>query len=384
MKYLNKLATAFCSATVGLLAMTSCEGGEQYIIDAPSWAQAKMDSIAAEREKHKNDEPKEKTVFMTPSIIGELDNSTGFWGAHTENVQVKPEQTIHTSFTNYSVGTDNYKNFLIVLCDQSGANEYGVMRADAWGWGAGIDGNDAFVKETSWTDWGAWLAAMNGAKVDAAITNNADGTADVHFDIHGTDGELYLEDYKGIKVDADNLYFNFTVENAHLVFDKFFCPEETTLSAEDNTSAFFADHTENVKVEPGQTVVSQFTNYCNQDANYKNFIIVLCGEGSQPEYAVARADCWAWGLGVDGNDNFVKQCSWTDWDAWLKTMNEAKVTTYVTNNGDGTADVRMTIIGSNGIANTQEYLNIINVDPENMYMNFTNEGSHQVFNSSLK
>ena len=110
---------------------------------------------------------------------------------------------------------------------------------------------------------------------------------------------------------------------------------------------------------------------------------MLCGEGSQPEYAVMRADCWAWGLGVDGNEDFIKECSWTDWDGWLKTTNGSKVTTYVTNNGDGTADVKMTIIGSNNVAQSQNYLNIINVDPENMYMNFTNEGSHQVFNESL-
>lgn len=383
MKKIYNIASAFCVSALGLMLMTSCEGGEIYSVETPNWLQAKIDSIAYEKELHKNDEPAEKTVFMEKSIVGALDNSSAFFSEHTENVLVKPGKTVYTSFTNYCVGTDNFKNFLIVLCDQSGSTEYGVMRADAWGWGSGIDENADFVKETSWTDWDAWKNAMNGAKVDAAIKNNGDGTADVHFDIKGNDGELYIEDYKGVKVNAENLYFNFTIENAHLVFDKFFCPAEKTLSAEDNSSAFFADHTENVKVEPGQTVVSSFTNYCNQDANYKNFIIVVCGEGSQPEYAVMRADCWAWGIGVDGNEDFVKQCSWTDWDGWLKTMNESKVTTYVTNNGDGTADVRMTIIGSNGVAQTQEYLNIIYVDPANMYMNFTNEGSHQVFNESL-
>lgn len=382
MKKIYNIASALSASVFGLMLMTSCEGSDIYTVETPDWLQAKVDSIAAEKEAHKNDEPAEKTVFLTPSIIGALDNSSGFWAEHTENVLVKPGKTVYVSFTNYSVGTDNFKNFLIVLCDQSGATEYGVMRADAWGWGSGIDNNDAFVKETSWTDWDAWKNAMNGAKVDAAIINNGDGTANVHFDIHGTDGELYVEDYKGVKVDSDNLYFNFTIENAHLVFDKFFCPAEKQLSAEDNTSGFFADHTENVKVEPGQTVVSSFTNYCNQDANYKNFIIVLCGDGGQPEYGVMRADCWAWASGVDDNPDFVKECSWTDWDAWLKTMNGAKVTTYVTNNGNGTADVRMTIVGSNNVAETQNYLNI-KVDSDNVYLNFTNEGSHQVFDESL-
>lgn len=384
MKYINKFASAVFASVFGLALMTSCEGGDIYTVSSPDWLQAKMDSIAAEKEAHKNDEPAEKTVFMKTTVLGEVDNSTGWWGAHTENVKIAPNQTVYTSFVNYTSGGSNWNNYCIVLCDMSGATEYCVVRSDNYGWGTGYEGNEGLTHETSVTDWATWLAAMDGAKVNVAIKNNGDGTADIDVEVKGNDGETYTQYYHGLKVSADELYFNYTVDNCHLVFDKFFCPVETTLSAEDNSSAFFADHTENLKVEPGQTVVSQFTNYCNQDANYKNFIVVLCGEGSQPEYAVMRADCWAWGIGVDDNPDFVKQCSWTDWDAWLKTMNGAKVTTYVTNNGDGTADVHMVIVGSNGVAQTQDYLNIINVDPDNMYLNFTNEGSHQVFNDAMK
>ncbi len=372
----------FASA-FGLALMTSCEGSDIYTVDSPEWLQTKIDSIAAEREAHKNDEPAEKTVFISQSNLGPEDNSGAWWSEHTENIKVAPNQTVYTSFVNYTSGANNWNNFCIVLCNMGSDTEYCVVRSDNYGWGQGYEGNDGLTHETSATDWTAWLAAMNGAKVNAAIKNNGDGTADIDLDIKGSDGETYTQYYHGIKVNADDLYFNYTIDGCHLVFDKFFCPAETTLSAEDNSSAFFADHTENVKVEPGQTVVSSFTNYCNQDANYKNFIIVLCGEGSQPEYGVMRADCWAWASGVDDNPDFVKECSWTDWDGWLKTMNGAKVTTYVTNNGNGTADVRMTIVGSDGLAQTQQYLNI-KVDSENMYLNFTNEGSHQVFNDTMK
>ena len=37
-----------------------------------------------------------------------------------------------------------------------------------------------------------------------------------------------------------------------------------------------------------------------------------------------------------------------DWGAWLSAMDGAKVTTYVTNNGDGTADVKAVMVGNDG------------------------------------
>ena len=35
MKYLNQIATAFCVAALGLMTLTSCEGGDLYSIDSP-------------------------------------------------------------------------------------------------------------------------------------------------------------------------------------------------------------------------------------------------------------------------------------------------------------------------------------------------------------
>ena len=46
MKHLNKIASAFCAAALGMLALTSCEGGELYKVNAPDWVAAKVDSIA--------------------------------------------------------------------------------------------------------------------------------------------------------------------------------------------------------------------------------------------------------------------------------------------------------------------------------------------------
>jgi len=59
---------------------------------------------------------------------------------------------------------------------------------------------------------------MNGAEVSLQIANKGDGTADIKAVIKGNDGNTYTQEYAGINgIDADDLYFRLTVENAHLV-----------------------------------------------------------------------------------------------------------------------------------------------------------------------
>ena len=64
-------------------------------------------------------------------------------------------------------------------------------------------------------------------------------------------------------------------------------------------------------------------------------------------------------------------------------MNGAKVTAYVTNNGDGTADVRAVMYGTDGMVYTQEYVGINTVDADNMYFRFTVDGCHLVFDKEV-
>lgn len=60
-------------------------------------------------------------------------------------------------------------------------------------------------------------------------------------------------------------------------------------------------------------------------------------------------------------------------------MNGAKCTAKITNNGDGTADIAVEMVGTNGKTYTQTYTGINTVDPDNFYFNFTVDGSHLVF-----
>lgn len=157
----------------------------------------------------------------TPSttIVGAEDNSTGFWGAHAEDINVPAGETREFNFTNYSTLGANWNNFVPIL-RRADLSEYAVVRADNFGWGAGYDGNPNLVTSGGQADWATWLAAMNGAKCTVWVTNCNNGTADVQCIMHGTDGIDYIQYYLGIRyVDPSDLLVSFTVDGCHLVFE---------------------------------------------------------------------------------------------------------------------------------------------------------------------
>lgn len=158
------------------------------------------------------------SCIVFDDVIGEENNSGAFWSAHSQNIEVPAGMSVTRSFINYTSGNNNWNNFVVVLCSEDTATEYGVVRADNYGWGAGYDGI-ATATTNAADNWGAWLAAMDEAKVTVTVTNNGDGTADVLAVMIGNDGEEYIQTYTGIQVDPSNLWFNFTIDGSHLVFE---------------------------------------------------------------------------------------------------------------------------------------------------------------------
>ena len=301
--------------------------------------------------------------------IGATDNSTGWWGAHSENIKVGAKETFVATFTNYTSGLNNWNNFVVVLCSADGATEYAVVRADNYGWGNGYAACTPVCDNGG--DWASWLSAMDGAKVTTYITNNGDGTADIKAVMIGNDGRTFTQEYNGINtVDPNNCYFNFTVDGSHIEFDN-------VIGADDNSTAFWGAHSANIKVEAGKTYATRFINYSNGANNWNNFVAVLCSADGATEYAVVRADNYGWG---DGYAACTPACNnGGDWASWLSAMDGAKVTAHITNKGDGTANWKFDIVGNDGITYTQEYNGINTVNPDNCYFNFTVDGSHLVF-----
>lgn len=152
---------------------------------------------------------------FTPNLIGLEDNTTGWWTAFSDDVKVPAGETRSFSFINYTDGKNNWDNFVTILRNAD-KKEYGVVRADNYGWGNGYDAcqHDG----TAGADWAGWLAAMNGAKVTVYVTNCNNGTADVQAVMKGTDGKTYTLYYLGIStVDPADLYVAFTADHSHLV-----------------------------------------------------------------------------------------------------------------------------------------------------------------------
>ena len=154
----------------------------------------------------------------------------------------------------------------------------------------------------------------------------------------------------------------------------------SSLGATDNSTGWWGAHSENIKVGPGETFVSQFTNYSSCGANWNNFVTVLVKEDNT-EYAVVRADNYGWGAGYDACTTYSDAAN--DWDTWRAAMDGAKVTTYVTNNGDGTADVKAVMLGNNGETYVQEYNGINGIDPDDFWFRFTVDGCHLEFDNVL-
>ena len=162
---------------------------------------------------------KAAATFVTPSpaILGAEDCSTGWWGAHLDaDVKVPAGETRAFSFTNLG-GAANWNNYVVVLRNTALA-EYAVVRSDNYGWGDGYAA--ATTGSTGAADWATWLAGMNGAKVIVYVTNNNNGTADILAITNGTDGKVNTQYYYGIdKVDANDLFVDFTVDSSCLKFD---------------------------------------------------------------------------------------------------------------------------------------------------------------------
>ena len=470
MKYLNKIVSGrllhtvvCCGAALLLMALTRCEGSELYSVNAPDWIAAKVDSI-------KNSQTSSVvTVTPNPTVLGASDNTTPWWTVFTDDIKAEPGKTYQISFINYG-GSSNWNNFVIILRNETKDFEYGVLRADNWGWGTGWTGEELAqhcVPSGGQSDWGTWLKAMSRAKCIATIVNNGDGSADVKVTMVGADGVTYKQDYIGLAVNKGDLYFAFTVDNCHLEFGeltdvpdsepasmtiqgaprkvlqgtafeeafanvsaevKFENDLTTTVSATDltlqsvpdmnslgtktlvavfnktylgnnstkplvatvefdvvdkmftcigktdNTSGFRAEATENFKVAPGQTYVNYFTNYTDGVNNWDNFIIQLC-KADGTEYCFVRADNW--GLGGSYWDG-CQSCDW-NWNNFKEILNGAKVTTYITNNGDGTADIKAGVVGSDGKTYTQKYTGLKNIDANDMCFNLSMEKGHLEF-----
>ena len=149
------------------------------------------------------------------------------------------------------------------------------------------------------------------------------------------------------------------------------------VGAEDNSTGFGAAFSDYFSIPMGETKSITFTNYSNLVNFWNNFVVVLRKANYIDEYAFVRADNWGMGNGYDA---CVHSGTQGDLNTWLAGMNGAKVTVYVTNCGNSTADVQAVMEGTTGTTSTQYYLGINTVNPDDLHFALTVDGCHLVFN----
>ena len=155
-------------------------------------------------------------------------------------------------------------------------------------------------------------------------------------------------------------------------------PTPVSLGAEDCSTAWWTEFTENMKIPAGETFEFNFTNYSSGVNNWNNYVLIL-RKADLTEYAVVRADNYGWGNGYAACTPIGTQ---GDWATWLATMNGAKVKMFVTNCNNGTADVQAIVTGNDGSVTTQSYLGINTIDPSDLNVAFTVDSSHLKFNAA--
>lgn len=174
MRHLNNIATLFCTAALGLLALTGCEGGDLYDVNSPDWISSKVDSI----ENAKNAGNQEETlVGMQEDVytFGATDFTSGWWAAFSKYYVVPDGQKWNAQFNLNINPADNtyYRNFALVVTNDverggTGYAEYGAFRFDATGDSAKYNsqwGDHLFFKFTNSTQ----LLSPDDSNADANV-----------------------------------------------------------------------------------------------------------------------------------------------------------------------------------------------------------------------
>ena len=216
MKHLNKIASIFCGAAFGLLALASCEGGDLYSVNAPDWISQKIDSI--ENSKKSNEEV---LVGMQEDVytVGKSDYSSGWWSSFSK-YYVVPDGQKWNAVLNLNINSSDdtyYKNFAIVFTNDvdrggTGYQEYGSYRFDATGDSAKYNsqwGNHLYFKYTNSTQLLAPDANNKDAnvqKLGGKVTITVDRTSSSAFKIKITNGTVtktYDQPFKLSNLNAD-------------------------------------------------------------------------------------------------------------------------------------------------------------------------------------
>ena len=210
MKHLNKLASVFCVAAMGLTALTGCEGSDMFSVNSPDWLSEKIDSI--EKSKVSTEEV---LVGMNEDVytVGNTDFSSGFWSSFSKYYVLQDNQKWNAVF-NLNINpsaTNTYKNFALIITNDvdrggTGYTEYGAIRFDNQPsgnseWGDHIDRSCVQSNLTFETDTDKGVDKLGG-KVILTVDRSRVDTFMVKI-TNGTVTKTYIQPSKIANLNAD-------------------------------------------------------------------------------------------------------------------------------------------------------------------------------------
>ncbi|MCM1451776.1 MAG: LamG domain-containing protein [Clostridium sp.] len=273
-------------------------------------------------------------------IFGPDDCNQGFWTIWSPSVNLTGNGQIHYEFTNYTLGNNNWENWVLVLTssgltpndeDYAGADqELIVLRADAYGWGTYYDGA---TKESNY-NWDTYKSDMDGANVKIDVYHNGDAVT-IKSTTTTTGGTEYYwnVEFKGYK--GETLGSFFTIENAQLKFNvdetfvgRYFESGSNILGNEDFSNGFWSCWSEQERfTEKFRNFGFEFINHSAGNGNYQFWNLVVTngyqsglGEDGYAEYLYIRDDAYGWASRWDAE----KVTSSFNWDTFIADMQGAR------------------------------------------------------------
>lgn len=272
-------------------------------------------------------------------LLGNEDNTTGFWSTWSDYANLTGDGTIHYEFYNYhGENTSNWQNWAIVLTNGiprggDGYAEYLYLRADAWGW------NPAWNPDNMTHDfnWDTFMAEMEGAFVTIDIERKGSDLT-VTANVTAQDGTKRSEKLTSSDVITTETLGSFlTCEGSHLLINpeevfvgNIYAPGQMITGQTDCTTPWWSAHSPNNKFNGNfdKWGVEFINHTTGTGANWNNWLLVCSngpwvGEAGYGEYFVLRSDAFGWGASFDQGNTTMEHAF--DWDTYVADMKDAKV-----------------------------------------------------------
>jgi len=153
-------------------------------------------------------------------------------------------------------------------------------------------------------------------------------------------------------------------------------PQATQVGATDFSTGFWVPEgttSADWVIAPGTSLSVSMKVGSDNASNWHSPCTIL-RKSDMSEYAVVRMDHYGWGGSYDAS---VKASNW-NWDTFASSIDGSEVSITVSNNGDGTADIRYYVVYANGEEHFQYYDGLA-VDSNDVQFGIVTEESYLIF-----